>query len=280
MKARLAPVETRISNPNLTKPYKRTALKNYLISKVLFGGLLLFCSVLVVSLSKVGPSRLSSSWPSRHGGSSLSSIQGQRTTMFTSTRRTLKFTNQEKKAALRKLEDVLLEPPRASSGISRSYLKKTKFLPDLLNDSLEGYSRRVFIDVGERDGGANGTKWFEEKYPTRNQEFEVYRIETVAEAETGPPPPPLDSGLGQMEMSDWLRRNVKEEEFVVMKAEAEVVEEMLKTKEAIELVDELFLECKPKGKGYNYTNKRAYWECLALYGRLRDLGIAVHQWWG
>ena len=22
----------------------------------------------------------------------------------------------------------------------------------------------------------------------------------------------------------------------------------------------------------------AYWECIALYGRVRDLGVAVHQW--
>jgi len=96
--------------------------------------------------------------------------------------------------------------------------------------------------------------------------FEAYDVKTVAEE------------LQQNEeigMSEWLRKNVKEEEFVVMKAEAEVVEDMVKSN-SIGLVDELFLECKPKvGR-----SRRAYWECLALYGQLRDEGVAVHQWWG
>lgn len=190
-----------------------------------------------------------------------------------SQRKLLQFLSEEKKAVLGNLEDVLLEPPRSATGKSKTYLRKTKFLPDLLNDSLEGYSRRVYIDVG---GGHGSTRWFEQNYPTRNKDFDMYRIETVPETEVesddaweGPPT--------QMGISDWLWRNVKAEEYVVMKADAEVVEEMLKSK-AIALVDELFLECKPFGKGG--TSKRAYWECLALYGRLRDFGVAVHQWWG
>ncbi|CAO2834472.1 unnamed protein product [Amaranthus hypochondriacus] len=188
-------------------------------------------------------------------------------------RKLLEFLSEEKKKVLGNLEDVLLEPPRSATGKSKTYLRKTKFLPDLLNDSLEGYSRRVYIDVG---GGHGSTRWFEQNYPTRNKDFDMYRIETVPETEVesddaweGPPT--------QMGISDWLWRNVKAEEYVVMKADAEVVEEMLKSK-AIGLVDELFLECKPIGKGGN--SKRAYWECLALYGRLRDFGVAVHQWWG
>ncbi|KAI4317858.1 hypothetical protein L6164_025689 [Bauhinia variegata] len=46
-------------------------------------------------------------------------------------------------------------------------------------------------------------------------------------------------------VSEWLRKNVKEEEHVVTKAEAKLVEEMVKSK-AIRLVDELFLECRPQ----------------------------------
>ncbi|KAG4389431.1 hypothetical protein AAZX31_06G089500 [Glycine max] len=184
-----------------------------------------------------------------------------------------------KKVALQKLEDVLLEPPRASSGKSRKYLKRTRFLPDLMNDSLEKYPRRVFIDVGvpEKDGGS-GMEWFSKNYPTRNQKFEMYNIETVAEESSSSS---LSPGKEQIEMSDWVRKNVKEEEYVVMKAEAEVVEEMMKSK-SIGLVDELFLECKPKRENRSSGNssRRAYWECLALYGKLRDEGVAVHQWWG
>ncbi|GAB2271413.1 hypothetical protein Dimus_006251 [Dionaea muscipula] len=192
-------------------------------------------------------------------------------------RKLLEFTDEERKAALKKLEDVLLEPPRSATGKSSTYLKRTRYLPDLLNDSLEGYPRRVFIDVGVAE--KDGTGWFEKNYPARNKDFEKYRIETVP----GPEIPDADQDddddepTAEAGMSEWLRKNVKEEEYVVMKAEAEVVEEMLNNK-AIDLVDELFMECKPKGKG-NYTRK-AYWECLALYGRLRDLGVAVHQWWG
>lgn len=178
-----------------------------------------------------------------------------------------------KKVALEKLEDVLLEPPRAASRRSSRYLKRTRYLPDLMGDSLESYARRVFIDVGFA-GGVGSGRWFKENYPRRNKEFEMYRIETTSSEEIG--------------ISEWLEKNVREEEYVVMKAEAEAVEEIMAKSKAIRLVDELFLDCKPnknqlgrkvaqKGVG----NRRwAYWECLALYGRLRDEGVAVHQWWG
>lgn len=186
------------------------------------------------------------------------------------TRRRL-LSEDAKKEALKNLEDVLLEPPRAKSGKSSRYLKKTRYLPDLMGDSLEGYSRRIFIDVG-----GSGTNWFAKNYPTRNKNFEMYKIETTLTDESAG-----SKGVLQISMSGWLEKNVKEEEYVVMKAEAEVVEEMMQGK-VMNLVDELFLECKPQGhngKG-NVSTRRAYWQCLALYGQLRDEGVAVHQWWG
>ncbi|MCH96687.1 hypothetical protein A2U01_0017676 [Trifolium medium] len=181
------------------------------------------------------------------------------------------FSSEAKKIALQNLEDVLLEPPRAASGKSRKYLKRTRYLPDLMGDSLESYSRHVFIDVGlpEKEGGS-GTDWFSKNYPTRNKKFEMYKIETTSGKEVSS----LEIG-----MSDWLNKNVKEEEYVVMKAEAEVVEEIMRGN-SIGLVDELFLECKPHGSKIENKKRRAYWECLALYGKLRDEGVAVHQWWG
>lgn len=191
------------------------------------------------------------------------------------TRRRL-LAEEAKKEALKNLEDVLLEPPRASSGKSSRYLKRTRYLPDLMGDSLEGYPRRAFIDVGlpEKEGGS-GTSWFAKNYPTRNKNFEIYKIETTLTDESS------GKGVLQTSMSEWLEKNVKEEEYVVMKAEAEVVEEMMQGK-VMNLVDELFLECKPQGhngKG-NLSTRKAYWQCLALYGQLRDEGVAVHQWWG
>ncbi|KAJ4969342.1 hypothetical protein NE237_016043 [Protea cynaroides] len=136
------------------------------------------------------------------------------------------LSSKAKRAALNDLEDVLLEPPRASSvKQSNIYLKNTKYLPDLMDDSLEVYPRCIFIDVGFPDKDDNGSPiWFERNYPTRNRDFEMYKIETVNEEVKGDPVP-------QMSMSDWLKNNIKEEEYVVMKEEAEVVEEMMKKTE-------------------------------------------------
>ncbi|KAK7293922.1 hypothetical protein RJT34_16801 [Clitoria ternatea] len=108
-----------------------------------------------------------------------------------------------------------------------------------MDDSLEAYSRHVFIDVGlleENDGSE--TDWFLKNYPTRNKNFEIYKINTVTEEPSG-------KEKSQIRIFDWLRKSVKEEEYVVLKAEAEVVGEIMKSN-SIRLVDELFLECKPK----------------------------------
>lgn len=61
--------------------------------------------------------------------------------------------------------------------------------------------------------------------------------------------------VAEIGMSDWVRKNVKEEEYMITKAEAEIVEEMVKS-ETIRLVDELFVECRPRGKGNG--SRRAY----------------------
>ncbi|KAG9450803.1 hypothetical protein H6P81_010768 [Aristolochia fimbriata] len=183
-----------------------------------------------------------------------------------SARRLLSYDPAAMKEALKKLEDALLEPPRSSSAKeSKLHLRRIKYLPELTGVSLDEYPRRVFIAVGSSSEG-----WFERNYPVMNRDFERHRVRTVAEG-------------GPLGMSEWLRRNVREEEYVVMQAEAEVVEEMVESK-AIRLVDELFLECEHEGqkggKGRKKKSRRPYWECLSLYGKLRDEGVAVHQWWG
>ena len=195
-----------------------------------------------------------------------------------STRRHLcQLESEAKKVMLKGLEDALLEPPRRTLLRSTKYLKKIKFLPELLGDTLESYKRRVFIGVGLAEENSALTEWFHQNYPKRNQDFEVYSLVVVPEEEEG-----SSRVAVHVDVSDWLMKNVKEEVYVVMKADAEVVEEMLK-RSTICLVDELFLECKNQWwqgmERYN-KSKRAYWECLALYGRLRDEGVAVHQWWG
>lgn len=163
----------------------------------------------------------------------------------------------EKKDVLHLVEDVLLEPPR-EIGETR----KIRFLPELTGDPLMEYPRRVFVNAGLRST-ANSENWFEENYPKKGLNFEMVKLNAVGNRKTG---------TKAYRVSDWLQKNVKEEEFVVMKAEAGIVEEIVNTKEkAMHLIDELFLECDAD---------RAYWECLALYGKIKDEGIVVHQWWG
>uniref|UniRef100_A0A7N0TW21 DUF7870 domain-containing protein n=1 Tax=Kalanchoe fedtschenkoi TaxID=63787 RepID=A0A7N0TW21_KALFE len=179
-------------------------------------------------------------------------------------RRLLGSTPYARKLALKGLEDVMLEPPTEGNA------KNFRYLPDLLgDDSLSGYEKRMFINVGSHDEKKHSLKWFLNNYPTKNHAFETYHLNVAAYR-------------SRPRVSDWLIENVQEHDFVVMKAEAGAVEEMVERK-AMHLVDELFLECRNQwrdGEDDTGKNTRAYWECLALYGRLIDAGVAVHQWWG
>lgn len=148
---------------------------------------------------------------------------------------------EKKEGAVRGLDlgDVYLEPPRKS-------WREIKLLPDVMKE----YPRRVFVA-----DDANALDWFYKKYVMRGEEFEVYEME-----------------------GDWIAKTgVKAEDYVVVKAEAGVVERMVRDK-TLCVVDELLLECGNGGEEKG-RRKRAYWECVALYGRVRDEGIAVHQWW-
>lgn len=177
----------------------------------------------------------------------------------------------EKKAALKGLEDAYLEPPRKEALTRKSSFtsRKIKFLPDLLKDPLDKYSRRVFIS-----DDSSSLDWFYKNYPTRDQEFEVYDLDIVSDSE-------LAEGvlIQGTEVSTWLMKNIERNDYVVMKADADLVEELLRDR-TLYLVDELFLECKNQWQDRELNgSKRAYWQCLALYGQVKDEGIAVHQWW-
>lgn len=180
-----------------------------------------------------------------------------------------------RKMALKGLEDALLEPPRTLLKSSRDETSKIKFLPHLLGDShsMASYRRRILIS--DDKNGFEG--WFHNNYPTKNQHFETYNLEITADKLSSRSM--VNPAVG---ISDWLKNNVRQEDFVVMKAEAQIVDEMMEEK-TICLVDELFLECKNQfqddGAEEANESKRAYWQCLALYGSLRDQGVAVHQWW-
>ncbi|KAK7252292.1 hypothetical protein RIF29_36135 [Crotalaria pallida] len=190
----------------------------------------------------------------------------------TSPKRKLLAAEAAKTVALKGLEDVLLEPPGKDLDKSKESLK-IRYLPDLLGDhSLDGYKRRVFLGVGLPEETRAAIDWFHRNYPKKGTKFEIHSHKAA----------PQDSVVLHTDVSEWLRKHVKEEEYVVMKAEAEVVEDMI-IKKATHLVDELFLECNNEWWQTGQRRKksvRAYWECLALYGKLRDEGVAVHQWWG
>ncbi|VVA29659.1 PREDICTED: unnamed product [Prunus dulcis] len=146
-------------------------------------------------------------------------------------RRLCQFETKAKKTVVKGLEDVVLEPPRRVLAKSNEYLKKIKFLPNLMGDSLQVYNLVV--------------------------EPEEASSTVVA--------------LPRNDLSDWLKENVREEDYVVMKAEAEMVVEMIK-KKTICLVDELFLECNNgwwQKNGKTYGSKRA---CL--------LGMHCFVWKG
>jgi hypothetical protein len=186
-------------------------------------------------------------------------------------RRLCQFATVAKINALKGLEDALLEPPRQDSDEANKNYLKINYLPELLGDSLEGYRRRVFIGVGLHDENKAAIEWFERNYPKKGTKFQMHSLQVA----------PEEPDVPQTDFSAWLSKHVREDEYVVMKAEANVVEQMMR-KKTICLVDELFLQCDNEWWQTRRRKKsgRAYWECLALYGRLRDEGVAVHQWWG
>lgn len=178
-----------------------------------------------------------------------------------------------KERAFQALEDALLEPP-----VAAKHRKRIRYLPELMEESLGRYPRRVFVDMG-LPGRSGAEQWFKKKYPRRNNEFEMVKVDLVDG--------PAANAGGSSGVGEWLRKNVRKEDYVVVKAEADAVEEMVRGR-AIGLVDELFLECRNQWEGAaeveeeegRRRRKRAYWECLALFGKLRERGVAVHQWWG
>ncbi|KAG2310358.1 hypothetical protein Bca52824_021915 [Brassica carinata] len=91
------------------------------------------------------------------------------------------------------------------------------------------------------------------------------------------------------DFADWLKKSVRERDFVVMKMDVEgtefdLIPRLIKTG-AICLIDELFLECHynrwqrccPGQRSQKYN--KTYKQCLELFTSLRESGVLVHQWW-
>jgi hypothetical protein len=229
----------------------------------------------------------------------------------------------EKRAAMNKLEHILLEQPRVSWIESKENLNNIQYLPNIL-----GYPNKpinyVYVDVGANTYKSSIGAWFQLHYPKRSHKFNIFAIEadglfgadylhhpevkflpyaawirnesltlSLSSVDGGQIQPKTGSSLSLPKLSrvrgldfaDWLMKTVTEEDYVVVKmdvggAEFQLLPKMLNTG-AICLVDELFLECHYESPHKKYSEKRrAYWECLSLYGMLREEGVAAHQWWG
>ncbi|RVX09362.1 hypothetical protein CK203_015232 [Vitis vinifera] len=98
--------------------------------------------------------------------------------------------------------------------------------------------------------------------PEKESRFVIYNLEIDGQPGSLMPQMGKATNVG---ISGWLMENVKEEEYVVMKAEAEVVEEMIKGR-IVCLVDELFLGCNHQRQKGENNKQRAYWECLPCMG--------------
>eukprot|EP01018_Ginkgo_biloba_P030230 Gb_17852 [translate_table: standard] len=233
----------------------------------------------------------------------------------------VKKTNQcpitdQKRAAMKRLEQILLEQPRASWIESKQNLNNIQYVPNILGypSNSTGY---VYIDIGANSYKSSIGAWFQSHYPKQKHKFDIFAIEADGsfgkhyadhpevqfvpyaawiknesltfgsydgqnQQTVGPSVKPKFSRVRGFDLATWLMKTVTADDYVVMKmdvggSEFQILPRMLKTG-AICLVDELFLECH-----YESTYKkhrRAYWECLALYGMLREEGVLVHQWWG
>lgn len=228
-----------------------------------------------------------------------------------------------KRAAMEKLEHILLEQPRASWIESKENLNNIQYLPKIL-----GYPNKpvnhVYIDVGANTYKSSIGAWFQLHYPKQSHKFDIFAIEAnglfgadylhhpevkflpyaawisnesltlslssvhggqIQQKTVSSLTLPKLSRVRGLDLADWLMKTVTKEDYVVMKmdvggAEFQLLPKLLNTG-AICLIDELFLECHYESPHKKYTKRRrAYWECLSLYGMLREEGVAAHQWWG
>lgn len=205
-----------------------------------------------------------------------------------------------KRAAMKKLEHILLEQPRASWIESNENLNNIQYLPNLLGYPQNSTSH-VFVDVGANTYTSSIGSWFESHYPKHNHKFDIYAIEANGPFESEylhhpevkflPFAARIKNGVDieqkrvrSLDLADWLMKTVNPDDYVVMKmdvggAEFQILSKMLRSG-AICLIDELFLECHYQTPQKKKQQRRSYWQCLALYGLLRERGVVVHQWWG
>ncbi|KAG2335069.1 hypothetical protein Bca52824_006249 [Brassica carinata] len=164
--------------------------------------------------------------------------------------------------------------------------------------------------------GSSIGSWFKKQYPKQNKTFDVFAIEAdkafhdeykikkkvqlLPYAAWGmgriqPVKKSSSSLAGEVNLiqgfdfADWLKKSVRERDFVVMKMDVEgtefdLIPRLIKTG-AICLIDELFLECHynrwqrccPGQRSQKYN--KTYNQCLQLFTSAQTKWVLVHQWW-
>lgn len=162
----------------------------------------------------------------------------QRMTSVLQPRRLLALPEMNEEETLDMVEDALLDSVRSSLSGRKSQgssLRNLKFLPDLSGDSLSGYPKQIFIEVISKlssihhDSDVSAVKWFLNYYPTKKLPFQIVRLQLK------------EGGAGkedeeEAEISIRLRNGPRTDEFVGMKANAAIVEAMVRSGATI-LVD-------------------------------------------
>eukprot|EP00249_Psilotum_nudum_P021467 c28114_g2_i1 orf=439-2334(+) len=230
--------------------------------------------------------------------------------------------SRQKEAVLSWVEPLITQEPTEEWILSRNYLKNVKYLPNLLE--VDNGTMQFYVDVGAGDFDSSIGSWFMEHYPKTSNRFNIFAIEPDRSLEasythhsdveflpylawirnesiilrgswvrdspsvSGVSPEEGMMNVQALDFSEWLKKTVSVDNFVVVKMdvgglEFELLQQLFETG-AICLIDELFLACHRNGtrkilSGTYSKHENSYGECIALYALLRHKGVVAHQWW-
>jgi len=162
--------------------------------------------------------------------------------------------------------------------------------------------RRVYIDLGSAHCNGTIVRWFLNTYPEAKQ-FEMYAVEghpdwkasfdstclahgvkflsAAVYISDGDEIPVEGVKVKTFDLAKWLKTIVKREDFVLVRMDIGGYEPKvmahLKEQGALDLIDELYLECHYFG----WTSKKkesTREKCVDLFYSLRNDGLYVHEW--
>ncbi|GLJ40933.1 hypothetical protein SUGI_0846770 [Cryptomeria japonica] len=149
---------------------------------------------------------------------------------------------------------------------------KAIYLPSILDIST--LNRHVYVEIGVNDSQRSTGEWFLRAYPKQNMSFKIYAVSVDNTAPASVSALKLSGleevSLNQSEIGGWMKRNMSEKDFVVVKLGFPYARELLDSG-AICLVDELFVECSHDDDDDDAA-------CLHLLNALRKNGVFAHKW--